>query len=116
MTILTTSRKKLDDALARQGNTLLLVSDETGDDAENVHDKAEAVARSWQSAFLIRDLALLSPAERSRWFSEGGHYAVVGGTQKVVALRGPLSDLLLSNAKPSGIEIRWAFAQGDLLP
>jgi len=115
MTIVT-SRKKLDVALASNGSTLLLISDEAGNDAENVHDKAEQVAKAWQSVLLIRDLEILKPSELSLWFDEGGHYAAIGGKEKVVALRGPLSDLLLSNGKPSGIEIRWAFAQGDQLP
>ena len=116
MTVIGTDRQELDAALEEDGTTLLLISDDPDPVAELVHDKAEAVAKAWQHVFLIEDLALLKPAERRNWLEEPGHFAVLGGRHKVVAVRGPLSDLMLPSGKPSGIEIRWAFNQGDRLP
>jgi hypothetical protein len=98
------------------GTTVLLISDDDGSVCEVVHAKAEQVAKPWQRAGLVLDLAILTAAERQLWFSEKGHYAVVGGSARVVAVRGPISDLLLSNGRPSAIEIRFAMAKGDVLP
>jgi len=116
MTVIDQDRSKLDAALEEDGVTLLLISDDPDPVAELVHDKAEDVAKEWQRAFLVKDLAVLKPKERETWFEEEGHFAVVGGKKKVVALRGPISNLMLPSGKPSGVEIRWAFNQGDLLP
>jgi hypothetical protein len=116
MTVIHTDRKKLDVALGEDGATLLLISDDPDPVAELVHEKAEAVAKDWHRVLLITDLAVLKPKERQQWFSEEGHYVVVGGRHTVVAVRGPISDLMLPSGKPSGVEIRWALNQGDLLP
>jgi len=116
MTVIAADRSKLDAALAEAGDTLLLLADDPDPVAELVHDKAEEIAKAWQRVFLVRDLAVLKPAERKTWFAEEGHYAVVGGTHKVVAIRGPISELVLPSGKPSGIEIRWVLNRGDLLP
>jgi hypothetical protein len=116
MTIVKQSRTRLDRALAERVTTLLLISDETGDQAEAVHDAAEQVAKAGQRAFLVTDLSVLTARERKHWFAEGGHYAVVGGKDRVVAVRGALDELLLSDGKPSPIEIRFALAKGDRLP
>lgn len=116
MTVIDMDRTKLDVALAEDGNTILLISDDPDPVAELVHDKAEGVAKDWHRVFLLKSLAVLKPNERQTWFEEEGHFAVVGGKHKVVAHRGPISTLMLPSGKPSGIEIRWAFNQGDLLP
>lgn len=115
MTIIST-RTKLQQALDTDGCTILIISDDPDSNAEHIHDKAEDVAKDWQYVFLVTNLGMLKPAERKAWFDEEGHYAVIGGTNKVVAVRGPLSDFLLPDGTASGIEIRWAFAQGDRLP
>jgi hypothetical protein len=116
MTVIRTDRSLLDAALAEDGTTLLLISDDPDPVAELIHDKAEEVAKAWQRVFLLTDLATLKPKERQLWFEEEGHFAVVGGKAKVVAFRSPISALMLPSGKPSGVEIRWAFNQGDLLP
>ena len=116
MTVIDTDRSKLDAALAEDGTTLLLISDDPDPVAELVHDKAEEVAKDWHRVFLLKDLAVLKPKERTTWFDEEGHFAVVGGKNKVVAYRSAISALMLPSGKPSGVEIRWAFNQGDLLP
>ena len=111
-------RKKLDSALKKLGTTLLLILDDAEAEAEFIHDKAEKVValQTSRKVFLIKDVNLLTQEERIQWFESPGHYAVVGGKHKAVAIRGPISDLILSNDKPSPIEIRWAFQQGELLP
>ncbi len=114
MTIAT--RKRLDRALEDRVLTLLLITDEDLDVAETVHDVAEEIAKPGQEVFLIKDMGLLTPAERKLWFDESGHYAVVGGKQRVVAIRGPLDELILSDGSPSKIEIRYVLAKGDVLP
>lgn len=116
MTVVHSNRSALDAVLAEKENTILLISDDPDPVAELVHDKAEDVAKSWQRVILIKDLAVLTSAERNLWFEDAGFYAVVGGKSKVVAVRGPISVLMLPSGKPSGIEIRFAFSQGDLLP
>jgi hypothetical protein len=116
MTVIDADRTNLDAALAEDGTTLLLISDDPDPVAELVHDKAEEVAKDWQRVFLLKSLAVLKPKERQTWFDEEGHFAVVGGKDKVVAFRSPISALMLPSGKPSGVEIRWAFNQGDLLP
>lgn len=118
MTILTNSRASLDKALDTEGTTLFLILDDPENAGELVHDKAVAIAsaRPWRNAFLITDPSLLTAKERKLWFDEAGYYAVVGGKDKVVAVRGPLDALIMSNGAPSAMEIRWSFNQGDLLP
>jgi hypothetical protein len=116
MTVIDQDRSKLDEALAEEGTTILLISDDPDPVAELVHDKADEVAKEWQRTILVKDLAVLKPKEREVWFGEEGYFAVVGGKKKVVAMRGPISNLMLPSGKPSGVEIRWAFNQGDLLP
>jgi hypothetical protein len=118
MTILVSNRSRLDAALKKAGTTLFLILDDPGHEAEAVHDKAEEVSanRPWWRTFLLTDPAVLTAAERKLWFAEAGYYAVVGGKDRVVAVRGPVQDLILSDGNPSGVEIRWAFNQGDLLP
>ncbi|MSR62957.1 MAG: hypothetical protein EXS08_10985 [Planctomycetes bacterium] len=118
MTIVTNNRSRLDSALRKKGATLMLILDDPAREAEDVHDKAVEVGsnRPWWFVFLITDARLLSAQEKKLWFAEPGYYAVVGGKDKVVAIRGPVHDLIMSDGKPSGVEIRWAFNQGDLLP
>jgi hypothetical protein len=116
MTVITGSRTLLDKALKSKAMTLLLVSNEEGEDAEAVHDTAEEVLKAGQKVFLLTDLALLTQDERKTWFKDGGFYAVVGGSDRVVAIRGTLDELMLSDGKPSKIEIRFVLARGDLLP
>ena len=116
MTVIAADRSKLDLALAEDGATLLLISDDPDPVAELIHDKAQEVAKDWQRVFLLKNLAILKPQERLLWFDTEGHFAVVGGAHKVVAYRSPVSTLMLPSGKPSGVEIRWAFNQGDLLP
>ena len=118
MTILKSNRSPLDSALKKKGTTLLLILDDPGMEAEAVHDKSVEVSDStpdWRT-FLITDPSVLTPTEKKLWFSAAGYYAVVGGTDRVVAMRGPVHDLMLSDGSPSGVEILWAFNQGDLLP
>ncbi len=116
MTVIKQSRTRLDKALKNKATTLLLISDEAGALAEDVHDAAEIIAKSGQLIFLLTDLAVLTSSETKLWFTEGGHYAVVGGTDRVVAIRGMLDDLFLSDGTPSPIEIRFVLAKGDVLP
>ncbi len=118
MTILKTDRTRLDAALKKKGTTLLLILDDPGMEAEAVHDKAEEVSKKnkWWFTFVITDASVLSAQEKKLWFSDAGYYAVVGGTDRVVAMRGPVHDLMLSDGSASGVEILWAFNQGDLLP
>lgn len=116
MTIVTTRTKSLDTRLQDTGVTVLLLSDEDADVAERIHTAAEAVAKAGQFVFLLRDVGILTAAERKRWFDAGGHYAVVGGTDRVVAVRGTLDEFLLSDGSVSRIEIRFALARGDKLP
>lgn len=118
MTILDKDRARLDKALEKKGTTLFLILDDPALEAEAVHDKATEIAAGtpWWKVFLITDASLLTASEKKLWFQEPGHYAVVGGTERVVAIRGPVHDLIMSSGKPSAIEIRWAFNQGDLLP
>jgi hypothetical protein len=117
MTLLTNSRKKLDAALADDETTLFLILDDPDEVAEAVHDKAEEIAepREWRRVFLIREVELLSADERKLWFDEPGHYAVVGGKEKVVAMRAPLTDVVLPNGTPIAMKIRTAFNLGDHL-
>ena len=117
MTIVSDKRAPLEDALALDQATLLLVAaDPESADAQAIHDKAESIAKEWQTILWIQDLGLLKPAERKLWFELPGHYAVVGGTEKVVALRGELSELMTAGGRPSSLELRWALAKGDKLP
>jgi hypothetical protein len=118
MTILTNSRKKLDAALDDDETTLFLVLDDPEElVAEAVHDKAEEIAapRPWRRVFVVTDAELLTDDERMLWFDEPGHFAVVGGKAKVVAMRGPLTDLVLPNGAPIAMKIRTAFNLGDHL-
>lgn len=116
MTVVSGSRTLLDKALESKALTLLLLSNEQGEVAEAVHDTAEKVLKPGHRVFLLTDLTILKAQERKTWFKEGGFYAVVGGSDRVVAIRGMLTDLLLSNGSPSRIEIRFALARGDILP
>ena len=116
MSVVKQNRTRLDKALKNKAATLLLISDEAGDLAENVHGAAEVVAKPGQLIFLLTDLSVLTTEESKLWFAEGGHYAVVGGSHRVVAIRGMLDDLFLSDGTPSPIEIRFVLAKGDVLP
>lgn len=122
MTTIKQNRKKLNEALEDKALTLLLISDDIGTQAEQVHDAADELLKSGQEVFLITDLDVLTPTEKKHWFEEGGHYVVVGGRNRVVAIRGMLTDLFLSavppatTGEPSPIEIRAVLARGDLLP
>jgi len=122
MTTIKQNRKKLNEALEDKALTLLLISDDIGTQAEQVHDAADELLKSGQEVFLITDLDVLTPTEKKHWFEEGGHYVVVGGRNRVVAIRGMLTDLFLSAVppatpgEPSPIEIRAVLARGDLLP
>ena len=116
MTVVGASRTALDKALKSKALTLLLLSNEAGLVAEKVHATAEAIAKQGQKIFLLTDLSILSAEEQKTWFKEGGFYAVVGGSDRVVAIRGTLDELMLSDGTPSKIEIRFVLARGDLLP
>jgi len=116
MTIVKKSRTRLDRALRQKVLTVLLLSDEQGDEAEAVHAVATDVLKAGQKVFLLTDLGVLTASERSMWFAEGGHYAVVGGSDRVVAIRGTLDELMLSDGSPSRVELRYVLAKGDLLP
>ena len=79
-------------------------------------DDSVAVARSNSTTVHATRGGAMPNVTPWLWFDTEGHLAVVGGTHKVVAYRSPISTLMLPSGKPSGIEIRWAFNQGDLLP
>ncbi|MBK7875158.1 MAG: hypothetical protein IPJ77_05325 [Planctomycetes bacterium] len=118
MTILVKSRTRLDAALALPDATLFLVLDDRDETAaEGVHDKAEEIAapRPWRRVFLVTDDSILTDDERMLWFDEPGHYAVVGGRKKVVAVRGSLDELTLDDGTPIAAMIRTAFNRGDQL-
>lgn len=118
MTILVKSRVRLDTALAMSDATLFLILDDRDESvAESVHDKAEDIAapRPWRRVFLVTDDSILTDDERRLWFDEPGHYAVVGGKDKVVAVRGSLDELTLDDGTPIAAMIRSAFNRGDQL-
>ena len=116
MTIIRTRTSSFETRLQDSGVTMLLLSDEDDDVAERIHDVAANVLKSGQFVFLLRNVAILTSAEQQRWFAEGGHYAVIGGTDRVVAVRGTLDEFMLSDGSVSRIEIRFAMARGDKLP
>jgi hypothetical protein len=116
MTVVGGSRALLDKALKSKSTTLLLLSNDLGEVAEKVHASAESILKPGQKVFLLTDLQVLTAQERKAWFKEGGFYAVVGGSDRVVAIRGTLDELMLSDGNPSKIEIRFVLARGDLLP
>lgn len=88
----------------------------------------------WQVCFLIANLDVLAEAEKREWFG-GAHpekYIVLGGEdhswqagtdtpdtkpnqKKLVAERGPMGDLMLSNTEVDPAAVSTAFAKGDQL-
>lgn len=116
--ILTNDRTELNIAVKDEHCTVLVILDDPANVAEEIHDMAELLCkkRPWRKVILLKSITLLTASERKLWMEEPSHYAVIGGKNRVVAVRGPLSDLILPDSTPSAIEIQWAFDQGDRLP
>jgi hypothetical protein len=115
MSIVRKDRTRLDKAMGDDTLTLLLLAGAESSDAGRIHDRAiEAVTESWRKPFLITDQTVLTPQERTRWFSDvDQRYAVVGGDARAVVERGASSDLLTQKGDPSVMAIRVAYAAGD---
>ena len=115
--ILTLDRTKLNKAIEDEHCTILVILDDPANVAEEIHDMAALLCtkRPWRKVFLLKTITLLAASERKLWIGEPSHYAVIGGKNRVVAVRGPLGDLTLPDSTPSAIEIQWAFDQGDRL-
>lgn len=116
--ILDGDRSALDAALGDDASTAMVLKGWGGADNGDLHDRAVDVTQEqpWRLTFLVRDGGLLTSAERSRWFSSGAEYAVLGGeVPKKLGPKGPREDLLLASGAPSGLKIRSTFAEGDQL-
>lgn len=115
MSILSTNRKKLDDALQDRALTLLLLMGPLGGVEEAIHNRTEeAVTEEWRRTFLISERTLLTVTENTNWFSNAvGRYAVIGGSSRTVADLGLCADLLNADESPSVLRIRRAFSKGD---
>jgi hypothetical protein len=116
MVKLTTSRSRLDTALADPTLTILLIAG-SASVARDIHDAAEqGVTQPWRIVFLVIDTHLLTAAERQAWLEPEPCYSVLGGAvPKAVAESGPCADLLRTDGTPSILSIRQAFARGDQL-
>lgn len=116
MVKITTSRARLDAALADARRTILLIRGSNGL-ALAVHDLADdKVTQPWRATFLVTDPSVLTAGERRDWLPDDGRYCVLGGDEpKRVAVGGSCDDLLRTDGAPSILAIRSAFARGDLL-
>lgn len=114
-------KARLKKTLGNKRLTVLLLLGARDSKAGEVHEFfMKDTWEDWRRCFLIMDPALLTPAEKSRWFGVGNsdRYAVVGGrkTPKDLGKRGPIKDLLNSRGKPDVFNIAKAFGSGDKLP
>ncbi len=90
--------------------------------AQEVADMLARVSaqKPWQRTFLvaatIEKQVVLDSAHLPASKETGDCYVILGGRDKVVAVRGPVQDLLTTGGDPSAIECRFVFNQADLLP
>ncbi len=102
-----------------KANIVLLLAGSGSSVAKKIHDRAEQqVTLEWRKTFLITDLSILTPAERSRWVESGETYCVVKVESGEVVIRGSTDDLQLKSngrpsGKPSGRKIKSAFRKGE---
>lgn len=117
--VIAQDRSKLDEAIDENGDpnwVVLLLSGAEGSKAGDIHDYMEDKGlEAWRKYYLITDISVLMPSERTQWFGEINteKYAVLKRKTKEVAVSGPVSELLRANGKPNIIKIRRAFTKGE---
>ncbi len=126
MSVIRNSRVSLSRRLEDATSTVLVLSGADGDEdpeaevAEAIHDllQARKDMEPWREWFLVKNLAILTSAEREEWFggSNNGRFAVLGGgVPKLTGPQGVVAKLLRKDGKPSILRIRRVFAKGDQL-
>jgi len=127
MTIVKQSRTQLDKALGlptgvnetvdplSRANIVLLISGAEDSPSRDIHDKAvDKISEPWRKTFLITDLSILTPAERTKWVGSDGRYAVYRVNGPKAGPRGNIADLQLNSGGPSIMKIKSAFRRGKL--
>jgi hypothetical protein len=115
--IVSTARTRLDQALANERHTLLLLCGSRQSQAGIIHAALKTMGLApWRRYFLITNLTLLTDQEKQTWFdnAQSDRYALLGGRilPKTVAVSGPITDLLRADGKPGARKIRAAYNQG----
>lgn len=111
MAIIDQDRGPLDAALADPDSVLLLLVGDTASHAQALHDESLRMHdMPWRRVFLLRDVAVLTTAERARWVNSNERYAYHRVEGNVDGKRGATSELLRTDGKPSILRIRSGFA------
>jgi hypothetical protein len=115
MTVIQSSRRKLDNELDDRRNVLLILSADTDGSAKSVHDAADPgfPEAPYRKTFLLEDLGVVEAGDP--WgssVSSPGHYVVWNCGRKTVRKSGPVSELS-ADGTPSLLLIRDAFAAPD---
>lgn len=112
MSVIDQDRGPLDAALDDPDSVLLLLVGDALSDAQAIHDEcARLTDKPWRQAFVLRDPALLTTAERRRWVGSPERYAYHRVEGDVDGDRGPTTELLRVNGEPSILRIRGGFAR-----
>jgi hypothetical protein len=117
MTLIST-RTRLDELLTDEELTLMLLVGDSGSLAQTIDDFISAkvtATQEWRRGVLLRDLDLLTTAERKDWKPGADLYVVLGGMPREVAESDALDELLRGDGAPSIMYIRGAFGAGDEL-
>lgn len=114
--IITTDRKEFNEALKDCSLTLLLFFEQDDSTVQEIEELATKV-ESWNMPVMIQDLAIFNDEERSAWYKDAAHCALISkpdssGHRKVVG-QIALDDL----RSPKGIitvrKINAAFGKAD---
>ncbi len=116
MTEIDQDRAELDQALADQDNTLLILTGDEQSNAQAIHDKAEGMNLfPWRRVFILREVSVLSSTERELWGDSDERFASWSCSARSVGRKGPAADLLRRNGAPSILRIRGSFAAAEKL-
>jgi hypothetical protein len=98
---------ELNKAVADKRNVLLLLFSVSNPLAQKIHDLAEKIAEDGNKVFLIADIKILGPEQKS-WYQADDSYAVISCKDKSVKDRGLLTALCVKGT-PSALKINAAF-------
>lgn len=108
-----TDRTELNIALNDAANVFLFLFGQAGSKAEQIYTMAKtSVTEEWRQTVLIPDIAVLTPEEKTQWFSGPDTYTAISKGRAAVD-KGPLSNLCFSSGNPEPRKIKNAFAKAD---
>ncbi len=106
-------RTELNAALNDAANVFMLLFGQAGSKAEQICAMAEtSVTEGWRQTVLIQDTTVLTPEEKTQWFSGPDTYTTVSKSRATVD-KGPLTNLCFASGNPEPRKIKNAFDKAD---